>query len=43
MGFNIPFYEYVDLDNLQNHPSPNESWDDYLCGYLEYDDDEEEI
>ena len=43
MGFNIPYYEYVDPDNLQNQLSPNETWDDYPCGYLEYDDEEEEI
>ena len=43
MGFNIPNYEYVDPDNLQNQPSSNESWDDYPCRYLEYDGDEEEI
>jgi len=40
MGFNIPYYENVDPDNLQNQLSPNETWDDYPCGYLEYDDDE---
>ena len=43
MGFNIPYYEYVDPDNLQNQLNPNETWDDYPCGYLEYDDEEEEI
>ena len=43
MRFNIAYYGYVDMDNLQNKPSPNESWDDYPCGYLEYDDEEEEI